>query len=115
MVGGARPFHARPGLSRHRHASPTRAHGCSYFFNQGWHDPARANEAIAWVDRSWKKLQRFSGGKNYINYLSVDDEAAVARAYGASYPLLVELKTKYDPTNFFHLNRNIRPSTFGAR
>ncbi len=85
--------------------------GCSYFFNQGWHDPARANAAIEWVDRSWRMLQPFSGGKNYINYLSVDDESDVARAYGANYPRLVELKTKYDPTNLFHLNRNIRPRT----
>jgi hypothetical protein len=29
--------------------------GSSYFINQGWHDPARANDAIGWVDRSRKK------------------------------------------------------------
>jgi hypothetical protein len=29
----------------------------------------------------------------------------------ASYACLVALKTEYDPTNFFRLNQNIRPTT----
>ena len=87
--------------------------GCSYFLNRGWHDPAHANDSIAWVDRWWGRLQPLSGGEAYINYLSADSEAAVARASGAGYPRLVELKEKYDPTSFFHLNRNIHPRTGG--
>jgi hypothetical protein len=30
-------------------------------------------------------------------------------AYGATYNQLVELKKKYDPTNFFRMNQNIKP------
>jgi hypothetical protein len=30
-------------------------------------------------------------------------------AYGSNYPRLVALKDKYDPTNFFCSNRDIRP------
>ena len=30
-------------------------------------------------------------------------------AYGANYRRLQELKTKYDPKNFFRMNQNIRP------
>ena len=46
----------------------------------------------------------------YVNYLD-DDEAGdpVPTAYGANYRRLQELKTKYDPKNFFRMNQNIRP------
>jgi hypothetical protein len=32
-----------------------------------------------------------------------------ARAFGSNYERLVELKTKYDPTNFFRLDVNVKP------
>ncbi|MGB2647770.1 MAG: BBE domain-containing protein [Pseudolabrys sp.] len=32
-------------------------------------------------------------------------------AYGPNYRRLQELKSKYDPNNFFHMNQNIRPSS----
>ncbi len=45
-----------------------------------------------------------------MNYLGDDEpgDPAVA-AYGPNYGRLQEIKTKYDPTNFFHMNQNIRP------
>ena len=33
------------------------------------------------------------------------------RAYGPNYARLRQLKTRFDPTNFFHVNQNIRPSS----
>jgi FAD/FMN-containing dehydrogenase len=47
----------------------------------------------------------------YVNYLA-DDEAGdpAAAAYGANYPRLQQIKAKYDPSNFFHINQNIRPA-----
>ena len=84
--------------------------GCTYYFGTSLAEPAQANTAMAWVNRSWEALQPFSGGRNYLNYLSVPDEAGVKSAYGANYLRLVALKNQYDPTNFFHRNRNIRPN-----
>ncbi len=56
-------------------------------------------------------MQPFVGLGRYSNYLD-DDEAGdpSAAAYGANYRRLQEVKAKYDPENFFHLNQNIRPS-----
>jgi FAD/FMN-containing dehydrogenase len=84
------------------------AGGCSYFVNQGWNTPAEAKEAMAWVDRTWERLQPLSRGKAYVNYLSASGPAAVASSYGENYPRLRRLKQRYDPDNFFHLNRNVR-------
>jgi hypothetical protein len=61
-----------------------------------------------WVNRSWTAMQAFSGRGAYINYLSVDDPAAVQASYGAHYSKLSQIKKRYDPSNFFHRNRNIR-------
>jgi len=35
----------------------------------------------------------------------------VAAAYGPNYRRLQQVKTEYDPTNFFHMNQNIHPSS----
>ncbi|MCH7805364.1 MAG: BBE domain-containing protein, partial [Acidobacteria bacterium] len=34
----------------------------------------------------------------------------VKEAYGSIYPRLVEVKNKYDPTNLFRLNQNVKPT-----
>jgi FAD/FMN-containing dehydrogenase len=47
----------------------------------------------------------------YVNDPGDDDGTErVRNAYGTNYARLVELKNKYDPTNLFRLNQNIKPS-----
>ena len=47
----------------------------------------------------------------YVNFLMEEGEDRVRQAYGAEkYDRLVTLKRKYDPTNFFRLNQNIKPA-----
>jgi FAD/FMN-containing dehydrogenase len=46
----------------------------------------------------------------YVNFLMEEGEERVRHAYGAEkYDRLKTLKRKYDPTNFFRLNQNIKP------
>ena len=46
----------------------------------------------------------------YVNFLMEEGEDRVRQAYGADkYDRLKSLKRKYDPTNFFRLNQNIKP------
>jgi len=37
------------------------------------------------------------------------EETQLRAAFGVNYERLLELKRKYDPTNFFRLNQNIQP------
>jgi hypothetical protein len=38
-----------------------------------------------------------------------EGQQRVMDSFGPYYPRMVELKRKYDPTNLFRLNQNIRP------
>ena len=46
----------------------------------------------------------------YANFLSDEDAAGVAAAYGNRLKRLTALKDRYDPTNVFRLNANVPPS-----
>jgi hypothetical protein len=83
----------------------------TYFFNASWSDPRRGDAKMDWVNRSLAAMKSFSAKGTYINYLSADSDAAVKASYAKNYDRLAKLKGKYDPTNFFHHNRNIRPSS----
>jgi len=48
---------------------------------------------------------------SYVNYAMEEDDAFARSAYGPNYDRLVVLKNKYDPTNFFRMNHNIKPTT----
>lgn len=67
-----------------------------------------------WVRGFWKALKPFSTGV-YANFVSDETTRDVQESvYGpAKYRRLVDLKSKYDPTNFFRINANIAPN--GAR
>ena len=55
-------------------------------------------------------MQPLSSG-GYVNFLSNEGEERIKAAYGAAkYERLVDLKNKYDPTNLFRMNQNIRPT-----
>lgn len=75
-----------------------------------WTDPAESEKHVRWADELWEAMQPFSSGGVYVNYLSNEGEERVKAAYGTNYPGLVSLKNKYDPTNLFRFNQNIRPT-----
>ena len=80
--------------------------------NTSWADPQDSDRNIAWTREFWADMKRFSSGSLYLNFPGQGEEGEdlVRSAYGANYQRLVALKNKYDPTNLFRLNQNIRPS-----
>jgi FAD/FMN-containing dehydrogenase len=71
---------------------------------------ATADDGIRWSRETWEAIQPFVERSNYVNDLGEGDDDRVPEAYGACYERLVALKNRYDPTNIFHLNQNIKPT-----
>ena len=91
-------------------AFPHRREGYNFLVVSEWLDPAENARNIAWARESYDAMRPCFTSGRYVNYLGDDDgEDAVAAAYGPNYQRLRTLKAKYDPTNLFHLNQNIRP------
>jgi FAD/FMN-containing dehydrogenase len=75
-----------------------------------WRKQSDDESCIAWARDFHKATEPFSQGV-YVNFLSEEGEARVKDAYTDSvWKKLVQLKDKYDPTNMFRLNQNIKPS-----
>ena len=76
-----------------------------------WTEPAEDDEEIGWAHDFWAALEPFSLGTVYVNNLGEEGEERVRAAYKPEkYERLVALKDRYDPSNLFRLNQNIRPS-----
>ena len=77
----------------------------------GWEDPGEDDEQVRWsreVHESWRP---FCSDASYTNALSGEDSDKDVRAsYGTAYQRLSEIKARYDPTNFFRMNANIKPA-----
>jgi FAD/FMN-containing dehydrogenase len=88
-----------------------RKHHYQLFIISQWLDPAESDKHIQWTREFWQATHQFAGGGVYVNELGHDDgEDRIRAAYGANYNRLVALKNTYDPTNFFRLNPNIKPT-----
>jgi FAD/FMN-containing dehydrogenase len=70
-------------------------------------DPAQNETKIAAVREYYKAMEPHMAG--FYTNLNDDDEKKTWGNYGENYPRLVKLKNRYDPTNLFRLNANIRP------
>lgn len=74
--------------------------------------PGMDEEAnLKWVDEISEAVKPFAADGVYLNFLGDEGEGKVRAAFGGNYDRLVEIKTKYDPTNMFSLNQNVRPSS----
>lgn len=57
----------------------------------------------------WQALHPYSAGGAYVNMMMEEGQERIQAAYRDNYKRLAAIKAKYDPTNFFHVNQNIRP------
>jgi FAD/FMN-containing dehydrogenase len=78
-----------------------------------WLDPSESARHVHWTRELWQALQPYATGGVYVNDIGQESEEGadlVRAAYGANYQRLAELKQKYDPTNLFRHNQNIKPA-----
>jgi FAD/FMN-containing dehydrogenase len=75
-----------------------------------WESAAEDERCIAWAREFFDKSAQYASGGVYVNFLTEDETGRVGAAYGPNYDRLVALKNKYDPTNLFHMNQNIKPT-----
>jgi len=77
-----------------------------------WTDPADSEQAINWSREFWEEMRENEDGAIYLNFVGEGEatESMMRASYGSeNYDRLVEVKTKYDPSNMFRLNQNIPP------
>ncbi len=76
-----------------------------------WLDPAEDEAGSAWVRAASEAMAPYSTGQRYVNFLADEGETGVRSAYRQdTLARLRSLKARYDPSNFFHLNQNIKPA-----
>ena len=74
-----------------------------------WESAAEDERGIAWAREFFAKAKPYASSGAYINFLTEEESDRIAFAYGPAFKRLVDLKKKYDPTNFFRMNQNIKP------
>jgi FAD/FMN-containing dehydrogenase len=94
-------------------AFPTRDAAYVMNFMGDWRDRRETPQHVAWVREAWNRLAPLSTGAVYLNYVGQEEkdaDALVRSAFGSNYGRLAQIKRKYDPTNLFRLNQNIKPA-----
>jgi FAD/FMN-containing dehydrogenase len=93
-------------------AFPHRQPGYNMLAVGEWTEPAKTDDNVAWVRKTYAAMApHFTTGR-YGNYLNADDlkeQSSVQAAFGPNWARLQEVKRRYDPDNVFHLNQNVRP------
>lgn len=80
-----------------------------------WTELAESERNVRWTRELYQTIQVHLPRGVYVNILDRDEgNERVRDAYGPNYERLVTLKNKYDPTNFFRLNQNIKPEVIGV-
>lgn len=75
-----------------------------------WESPDDDQENIDWARTAWQDIHQFSTGGTYLNFLTEEEVGdRLQDAWGGNYDRLVDIKTKWDPENFFRMNKNIPP------
>src|SRR5439155_1082242 len=80
-----------------------------------WKDRTDSDRNVRWTREFWEAMRPHLVDAVYVNYLGEEGPNRIRDAYGAEkYARLAGLKARYDPTNLFRSNQNIRPDTVGV-
>jgi hypothetical protein len=90
-------------------AFPHRRSRLNMFVVTNWDLPGDGTPHVAYGRDYWSKLQRYTDGY-YTNEVANEPQRQVDENYQGNIGRLVALKNRYDPTNLFRLNANVKPT-----
>jgi FAD/FMN-containing dehydrogenase len=73
-------------------------------------DPANNAAITSWCRDYFDALHPYSAGGAYVNFMMDEGQERVQASFRDNYARLAAIKAKYDPTNLFRVNQNIRPA-----
>ena len=73
-------------------------------------NPANASALKSWAKEYWDAVHPHNLKGAYLNFMMEEGEDRIRATYGDNYDRLAAIKKKYDPTNFFRVNQNIKPA-----
>ncbi|MEB8345427.1 FAD-binding oxidoreductase [Flavobacteriaceae bacterium KMM 6898] len=72
-------------------------------------DPKNADKITSWCKEYYEALHPYASGGAYSNFMMDEGQDRIKASYKHNYDRLVKIKGKYDPSNLFKVNQNIRP------
>jgi len=73
-------------------------------------DPKNKEKITQWTKEYFDALHPYSAGGAYVNFMMEEGQERVKASFRDNYDRLASIKKRYDPTNFFRVNQNIRPA-----
>ncbi len=90
-------------------AFPHRSSRANMIVSTSWPLSVDGAPHMSYARNYWKTLERFTDGY-YTNDVANEAQQVVDANYQGNIGRLRELKKKYDPTNLFRLNANVKPA-----
>ena len=73
-------------------------------------DPAHRDVIVSWCKDYYRATHPYASGGTYVNFMMEEEKGRIESTYGDHLERLARIKKKYDPTNLFHINQNIKPA-----
>jgi FAD/FMN-containing dehydrogenase len=74
-------------------------------------DPARKDAITQWCKGYFDAVHPYSAGGAYVNFMMDEGQERVQASFRDNYARLARIKAKFDPSNLFRVNQNIRPTS----
>ncbi|HXW93747.1 MAG TPA: FAD-binding oxidoreductase [Terriglobales bacterium] len=101
-------------ISNEATAFPHRQLPWDILFIAQWTDPAKTGMHRDWARSGEEILRPFSANAHLLSALDIETEDVIKTAFGSNLPRLAAIKKKYDPSNFFRVNHNIKVGNHAA-
>jgi len=92
-------------------AFPHRSALLSMQYLAHWSDPADESASLTWIRDFYSAMGPFVSGYAYSNMCDLDLQDWPHAYYGANIDRLIQVKTRYDPSNLFRFAQSIPPDS----